>query len=464
MLKDLKLQIVYKPINSILGYVNNTRVHPQEQIDQIKSSIVEFGMCTPIGIHNDTIVYGHGRHEALKQLGYDEVPTLDLSHLTEAQRKAFTIADNKLALNAGWNEELLKIEIESLKELNFDLDLLGFDSLELDDLLGIEAEEENNEDEEVIEKNEIVEKKINEAWKIQIKEFLDLFYKNKKFMFISKGLATIKFLEAKHYKKEYPRYLSLAFHPQQIETAGDKYSTIEGLERILTDEINVERLRFVTGDDFSKITKGSLAFAGAKMPLDFPVSLASELIKEFGKKGNILDPCHGWGARLIGAMLQDVEHYTGIDASDLQSLGVKDIYETFKNHSDIKEVKLINSPFEKVKLKKEFYDFALTSPPYFDREKYIGGEQSHSNYSNYDNWRDNFYAILIKNVYESLKNNSYFALQVGSQVYPLAEDGKKIAKKVGFEFVEMRDTCMKNNFNETEEENGEVVLIFKKEV
>ena len=127
MLKDLKLQIVYKPINSVLGYVNNARVHPQEQIDQIKSSIIEFGMCTPIGIHNDTIVYGHGRHEALKQLGYNEIPTLDLSHLTEAQRKAFTIADNKIGDNSSFDEELLKIELQSLQEMDFDYSDLGFD-------------------------------------------------------------------------------------------------------------------------------------------------------------------------------------------------------------------------------------------------------------------------------------------------------------------------------------------------
>ena len=127
MLKDLKLQIVYKPINSVLGYVNNARVHSQEQIDQIKSSIIEFGMCTPIGIHNDTIVYGHGRHEALKQLGYDKIPTLDLSHLTEAQRKAFTIADNKIGDNSFFDEELLKIELQSLEEMDFDYSDLGFD-------------------------------------------------------------------------------------------------------------------------------------------------------------------------------------------------------------------------------------------------------------------------------------------------------------------------------------------------
>ena len=131
MLKDLKLEIVYKPIGSIIGYVNNTRVHPQSQIDQIKSSIVEFGMCTPIGIHNNTIVYGHGRHEALKQLGYEEVPTLDLSHLTDAQRKAFIIADNKIGDNSTFDEELLKIEIEALQDMDFNIDLLGFNMDEL---------------------------------------------------------------------------------------------------------------------------------------------------------------------------------------------------------------------------------------------------------------------------------------------------------------------------------------------
>ena len=151
MLKDLKLQIVYKPINSVLGYVNNTRVHSQEQIDQIKSSIIEFGMCTPIGIHNDTIVYGHGRHEALKQLGYNEIPTLDLSHLTEAQRKAFTIADNKIGDNSSFDEDLLKLELMSLDELEFDYSNLGFDFV-------FDTEELNDENEINLKDEEYKEK------------------------------------------------------------------------------------------------------------------------------------------------------------------------------------------------------------------------------------------------------------------------------------------------------------------
>ena len=133
-----KLKIEYKDINSLIPYINNTRTHSKEQIEQVKSSIKEFGMCTPIGIHNNTIVYGHARIQSMKELGYTEVPTLDLSHLTDAQKKAYIIADNKLALNAGWDEELLKVEIEALQEMDFDIDLLGFSMNEFDEILNIE--------------------------------------------------------------------------------------------------------------------------------------------------------------------------------------------------------------------------------------------------------------------------------------------------------------------------------------
>ena len=162
-LEKLKLEIKYLPINSIVGYVNNTRTHSQEQINQVKSSISEFGMVNPIGIHKNVILSGHCRWEALKQLDYKEVPTVDLSHLTEAQKKAYIIADNKLALNAGWDEELLKIELESLQELDFDLDILGFDDFEVEQIFAegtsIEMEDffEETEQKEKVDKTFICE-------------------------------------------------------------------------------------------------------------------------------------------------------------------------------------------------------------------------------------------------------------------------------------------------------------------
>ena len=157
-LEKLKLEIKYLPINSIVGYVNNTRTHSQEQINQVKSSISEFGMVNAIGVHKNVILSGHCRWEALKQLDYKEVPTVDLSHLTEAQKKAYIIADNKLALNAGWDEELLKIELESLQELDFDLDILGFDDFEVEQIFGEETRIEMEDFFEETEQKEKVDK------------------------------------------------------------------------------------------------------------------------------------------------------------------------------------------------------------------------------------------------------------------------------------------------------------------
>jgi len=135
-MKQKKLKIVYKPISEIIPYANNARTHSQDQIDQIKESIVEFGMNTTISIRNNVIVYGHGRIEALKQLGETEAPTVDLSHLTEAQAKAYILADNRMALNAGLDIELLKLELSLLDKLDFDLSLTGFDDDEIKLYLG----------------------------------------------------------------------------------------------------------------------------------------------------------------------------------------------------------------------------------------------------------------------------------------------------------------------------------------
>ncbi len=132
-MKD-NLEIKYLKEDELIPYINNTRTHSPEQIEKLKSSIKEYGMATPIGIHNNTIVYGHARFTALKELGYTEFPTVDLSYMTEAQMKGYIISDNRLAMDAGWDNELLKIEIEALHDMDFDIDLLGFDAEELEEL------------------------------------------------------------------------------------------------------------------------------------------------------------------------------------------------------------------------------------------------------------------------------------------------------------------------------------------
>ena len=129
------MEIIQRKTNDLIPYVNNTRTHSDEQVTQIASSINEFGFTNPILLdENSGVIAGHGRIMAAKKLGIEEVPTITLTGLSEAQIKAYIIADNKLALNAGWDEELLKVEIEALQEMEFDIDLLGFSIDELDDL------------------------------------------------------------------------------------------------------------------------------------------------------------------------------------------------------------------------------------------------------------------------------------------------------------------------------------------
>ena len=141
------MEIVYKKINELKPYENNSRTHDESQIKQICESIKEYGWTNPVLIdEKGMIIAGHGRVEGAKKLDIKEVPCIVLSGLTEAQKKAYVIADNKMALNAGWNEELLKTELENLKQLDFDLELTGFNIDELDELF-----KEDEEEKEIIE-------------------------------------------------------------------------------------------------------------------------------------------------------------------------------------------------------------------------------------------------------------------------------------------------------------------------
>ena len=130
------LEITNISVSDLVPYARNSRTHDDAQVAQIAASIKEFGWTNPVLIDGEQgIIAGHGRVLAARKLGIDQVPCIRLDHLTEAQRRAYVIADNKLALNAGWDEELLKIEIDELKAIDFDIDLLGFDDDELGDIL-----------------------------------------------------------------------------------------------------------------------------------------------------------------------------------------------------------------------------------------------------------------------------------------------------------------------------------------
>lgn len=123
-------EIVMRDIGTLIPYARNARTHSPAQVAQIMGSIQEFGFTNPVLIHGNGILAGHGRVQAARSIGMEQVPCIDLSHLSKTQARAYILADNQLALNAGWESEMLSLELAELKDEGFDLDLLGFDDLE----------------------------------------------------------------------------------------------------------------------------------------------------------------------------------------------------------------------------------------------------------------------------------------------------------------------------------------------
>ena len=140
-----EMQLV--PLGKLVPYINNARTHSPEQLTKLRSSLREFGFINPVIIDRDyNIIAGHGRVLAAKEEGIMEVPCVFVDYLTEAQKKAYILADNRMALDAGWDEELLRIEIESLQGEDFDVSLTGFEEQELADLFAIEGDKAAKDD------------------------------------------------------------------------------------------------------------------------------------------------------------------------------------------------------------------------------------------------------------------------------------------------------------------------------
>ena len=132
-----KMELV--SIDKLIPYINNARTHSPEQVNKLRSSLREFGFINPVIIDKDyNVIAGHGRILAAREERIDEVPCVFVDYLTEAQKKAYILADNRMAMDAGWDEELLRMEIEALQAEAFDVSLTGFDDQEIADLFGDE--------------------------------------------------------------------------------------------------------------------------------------------------------------------------------------------------------------------------------------------------------------------------------------------------------------------------------------
>src|SRR6201982_487697 len=135
-MRKIPMRIEYTSVRELRPHPNNARTHSKKQSRQIANSIAQFGFCNPVLIDDaKQIIAGHGRVEAAKLLGIDAVPTCRLSHLSEADKRAYILADNKLAEKAGWDKELLAIELQGLIDLDFEIELTGFEMPEIDIVL-----------------------------------------------------------------------------------------------------------------------------------------------------------------------------------------------------------------------------------------------------------------------------------------------------------------------------------------
>ena len=156
-------------ISKLIPYVNNARTHSQEQVNKLRGSLREFGFINPVIIDSDfNVIAGHGRLMAAKEEGIEEVPCVLVDYLTEAQKKAYILADNRYAQDAGWDEELLRLEIESLEGMDFDVSLTGFDDQEIADLFAdgesTGAEDDDFDLSDALEKAAFVER--GDVWQV----------------------------------------------------------------------------------------------------------------------------------------------------------------------------------------------------------------------------------------------------------------------------------------------------------
>ena len=351
-MKDKK-QIVFKKTKELIPYINNSRTHNEKQIKQIAGSINEFGFTNPILIdENNNIIAGHGRLLASNLIGLKEVPTIILKNLTKAQKKAYIIADNKIALNADWNFDLLKIELDDLIELDFDMDLIGFEKNELDFSF--------NED------------KYKDGVKGSLQE-----------NFIAPPFSVLDTKQG-YWKDRKKMWLNLGLKSE------------EGRENLKTTVAS------------SSIDKGANDGGGSVFD---PVVCEIAYTWFSSKDDKVIDPFAGGSVRGVIAGKLNRE-YTGIDLRNNQVIANKKQAKFLMEKKDTNPI-WIQGDSNKVldKIKNDEFDFCISCPPYADLEVYSDNPSDLSN-MDYKDFKKIYYSI-IKKLYQKMKDNTFVFWVIG---------------------------------------------------
>jgi len=389
--KDFQLVATDK----LVPYANNARKHSPAQVNKLRASLREFGFINPVIIDKDFgIIAGHGRVMAAQAEGIAEVPCVLVDHLTDAQKKAYIIADNKLALDADWDEELLRLEIESLKEMDFDVSFTGFDDVELDEMLGGNFEGGQYEDSH---RGTIAERFLFPPFSV-LDARSQRWQDRKNFWIKDVGIKSSASREniktSGSLSGTTPRYYEFK---ERCETKlGYKLSNKEFEEKYLESYLPKESIIASTND-------------GGILSIFDPVLCELMYYWFCPQNGSVLDPFAGGSVRGLIAALTE-HQYTGVDIRQEQIDANNESTETIL--TDEKKPNWICGDSTNIdKLVDGEFDMVFSCPPYFDLEKYSDNPNDISNMT-YENFLKSYREIISKTV-KFLKNNRFAVFVIG---------------------------------------------------
>ena len=463
-IREIKIRDLRPNNGEVEGLPRNPRKISKKNLEKLKKSLQDAPEMLRLRElivvpHNSefVVIAGNQRLEAAKEVGMTALPCKVLPADTDpAKLREYAIKDNLPFGEDDWEVIARDWDTAELEEWGMAVpeEWQSFDKEHYDDL-------PNGKDGEKIEE---VEKLLDEAMRENITEYrrqVDITIKNG---FLASGLtrgcAKACFIRALHYGDRYPQKMAYVYAPELYFLKNANNSSYpDAMDRIINGKnAGIAGFRTLTSDYMlTKTIASSYRVGVGGGGGDFPSSLAKDMIGKYSNGGRVLDPCHGWGGRMIGAMLAGAREYVGFDPSPIAHRAVTDIYTDFGVYVDMKAT-LVQLPFENAVDEYGRFDMAITSPPYFDVEKYEGEDTSTKLYPYFDLWCEKFYSTLITKTIAMLKDGGVFILQVGSQKYPLKDKALDICAKNRLKATIIGEDIFKSNLGKEDGSNKECLI------
>lgn len=473
---DEEARIEYVDLDVLARAKRNPKNH---DLPTIRASILRHGFVAPLVENAKTgrLVAGHGRLEAVLAIRAETPDTAPrrvkvaggkwflpvvrgVSFPNEQRAEEYLLADNRLVELGGWDDASL---IPMLQEISARgeaaINAIGWSAVEIQKAVANMARA-------VAAANTVItdedEKMLQDAWRALLIRWGQFVDEPRDYISTShtKESLACGFLNARLFGKKIPGVATLAYTRHRVLVSGDKGPL---RELFGGSDVSVRGVRFTSTENPSldQVLGSTMPVGGCRLPGDFPSYLAHSLIDEFcPPRGRVLDPCHGWGGRMLGFLLSKASHYTGFDTDPRTHAGVAEMFTDLSKLAGAKKTSDTHcQPFETSDLKPKTYDMAITSPPYGDVEKYQG-EGSASRLSDFGDFTEKFYAPMIRKVHAALKPGAVFILQIGSQSNPMEDTARRICSEVGFSVQEVRSAGMQILPESTE--NGEIVMVLRK--